>query len=69
MGLVKLIFIIGVAAVAWFVAVKLITVPPMPDIDPDPWWGPGERREQDTNIRPFKIEIPQKVRIKNQIIS
>ena len=61
MGLFRLILIVAVAALAWLVAVKLNTVPPLPEIDPDPWWGPGERREQNTKVRPFKIEISQKV--------
>ena len=63
MGLVRIIFFVGMAVLAWLVAIQLNTVPPMVEIDPDPWWGPGERREQNTNIRNFKIEIPQKVRI------
>lgn len=27
----------------------------------DEWWGPGDARNVDTSIRPFKIEISQKV--------
>lgn len=33
--------------------------PQLPYIDPNPWWGPGERRQDDTAIRPFKINVPK----------
>ena len=35
--------------------------PPMPSIDPNPWWGPGEHQKDDTTIRPFKIDVPKAV--------
>ncbi|GJQ78677.1 Jheh2 [Trypoxylus dichotomus] len=39
---------------------RLLEVPPLPVLE-DVWWGPGEPRKVDTSIRPFKIDIPQKV--------
>ena len=53
--------VILVAIVAIYIAKKIYTVPDLPQLDADPWWGPGEPRDQNTNIRPFRIDIPQKV--------
>lgn len=63
MGIVRKILIVLVAVLSWYIAVKINTVPDLPKLEPNPWWGPGESREQNTKIRPFKIDIPQQVRI------
>ncbi|KAI4471849.1 epoxide hydrolase 1-related [Holotrichia oblita] len=39
---------------------SLLEVPPMPVLEAT-WWGPGQAKEVDTSIRPFKIDIPEKV--------
>ncbi|KAK9732161.1 Epoxide hydrolase N terminus [Popillia japonica] len=39
---------------------SLLEVPPMPVLE-ETWWGPGQPKKVDTSIRPFKIDIPDKV--------
>ncbi|KAI4471855.1 epoxide hydrolase 1-related [Holotrichia oblita] len=39
---------------------SLLEVPPMPVLE-ETWWGPGQAKKVDTSIRPFKIDIPEKV--------
>lgn len=34
---------------------------PLAHPDPNPWWGPGEPKEDNTAITQFKIDIPEKV--------
>ena len=60
--------IVLVALASWWIASRLNATPPLPEVDPNPWWGPGEPREQDTNIRPFKIEIPVEVNYDDQLM-
>lgn len=40
----------------------LYKIPPLPILE-DTWWGPGDGNssEEDTSIKPFKINIPEKV--------
>ncbi|XP_027222530.2 epoxide hydrolase 1 [Penaeus vannamei] len=40
-------------------AFLLMREPPLPPLDPDPWWGPGHRQPEDVTVRPFKIDIPE----------
>ncbi|XP_063601109.1 juvenile hormone epoxide hydrolase 1-like [Penaeus indicus] len=40
-------------------ACLLMREPPLPSLDPDPWWGPGPRQPEDVTVRPFKIDIPE----------
>ncbi|KAK9732159.1 alpha/beta hydrolase fold [Popillia japonica] len=39
---------------------SLLEVPPMPVLE-ETWWGQGQAKKVDTSIRPFKIDIPDKV--------
>jgi len=61
MGIITKISVLLVAILLGLAVKKINTVPDLPDLDPSPWWGAGKAREQNENIRPFKIEIPQKV--------
>ncbi|XP_018015212.2 juvenile hormone epoxide hydrolase 1 isoform X1 [Hyalella azteca] len=60
MGILGRISVIFIAVLAWYIAVRLNSTPPLPYIDPDPWWGLGEPKKSDSKIRPFKIDIPAK---------
>ncbi|XP_048005689.1 juvenile hormone epoxide hydrolase-like isoform X3 [Leguminivora glycinivorella] len=35
----------------------LRTPPPLPNIDINAWWGPGNETKQDTSIRPFEVQF------------
>ncbi|XP_068210084.1 epoxide hydrolase 1-like [Palaemon carinicauda] len=48
---------IAITGLAIMVSIKFMQVPSTPALDPDPWWGPGEPRPDDTTIRPFEIDI------------
>lgn len=37
-----------------------LKVPPLPELK-DTYWGPGEPKNDDTAIKPFKISISEKV--------
>lgn len=54
------VLIAGVAGVAYFLQglCKPKQVIPPPD---NQWWGPGTPGKEDTSIRPFKINISDKV--------
>ncbi|KAF2359695.1 Epoxide hydrolase N-terminal [Trinorchestia longiramus] len=60
MGFVRRLLVVLVVVLVWYWVVRLNTTPPLPNLDPDPHWGPGPRRPDDTKIRPFKIDIPVK---------
>ncbi|XP_047479499.1 epoxide hydrolase 1-like [Penaeus chinensis] len=40
-------------------ACLLMREPPLPSLEPDPWWGPGRRQPEEDTVRPFKIDIPK----------
>lgn len=40
----------------------LFQEPPLPVLG-NVWWGPGAESKVDTSIRPFKINVPQKVKL------
>ncbi|KAK7065570.1 epoxide hydrolase [Halocaridina rubra] len=61
MGAIKRVLIaIVVAGLAYKIGEKITFIPPIPHLDPSPWWGPGNPQTEDTAIRPFKIRIPAK---------
>ncbi|XP_045618411.2 juvenile hormone epoxide hydrolase 1 [Procambarus clarkii] len=33
--------------------------PPLPKLDPNPWWGPGQPQQEDVSIRRFTINVPE----------
>lgn len=41
--------------------------PRIPKLE-ETWWGPGESKDVDTSVRPFKINISDKVRLFYYII-
>lgn len=51
---------IVVAGLAYMAAIRFMRIPPVPTLDLDPWWGPGEPHAEDTSIRPFRIDIAEK---------
>ncbi|KAI4471858.1 epoxide hydrolase 1-related [Holotrichia oblita] len=63
MGLFARIFLVVSAISIILIGLKinrLLEVPPLPVLE-NTWWGPGDPKKVDTSIRPFKINIPQKV--------
>jgi hypothetical protein len=58
---------VGVSAIVLgFVALyahqKLYTVPDLPQLDRDAWWGPGQKpKTVDESIRPFTIDVSAQV--------
>lgn len=60
-GKLLFLFVLGTAI---FIGIKLsalFEVPPIPNLDVD-WWGPGQKPSKvDTSIKPFKINVPEKV--------
>lgn len=48
---------IVIAALLYKIREKSMAESPMPELDPDPWWGPGEREKGDDSVRNFKIAI------------
>lgn len=58
----KIVLLVSVLFVV-FVAIKInsvLEVPPRPKFK-DTWWGPGTQTNEDTSIKPFKINIPSEV--------
>nr|ALO17566.1 juvenile hormone epoxide hydrolase [Scylla paramamosain] len=51
--LVAGLLVAGAGHIVW----RTMQEPPPPFIDPNPWWGPGERQKEDTTVRPFKIDV------------
>ncbi|KAJ3635157.1 hypothetical protein MTP99_008087 [Tenebrio molitor] len=39
---------------------KLFKIPPLPYLE-DTWWGPRDKSEEDTSIKPFTISVPEEV--------
>lgn len=59
MGVIKLVVITMVVLGLAYTIQKVMQEPPLPHLEPNPWWGPGEPKPEDTSIKPFKINIPQ----------
>lgn len=59
MGMVSRLVLGLVAALVGYLVWQFMQDPPMPYLDPNPWWGPGQPRPEDTSIRPFKIDVPK----------
>ncbi|KAI4471872.1 epoxide hydrolase 1-related [Holotrichia oblita] len=59
----KIIFVIVTISIV-LIGIKihdlLFQEPPLPVLE-NVWWGPGAESKVDTSIRPFKINVPQKV--------
>ncbi|XP_069937348.1 juvenile hormone epoxide hydrolase 1 isoform X1 [Cherax quadricarinatus] len=36
---------------------EMMEEPPLPHLEPDPWWGPGEPQDEDVSINRFSINI------------
>jgi len=58
MGLTSNLILVLIAVTIWKVY-DLNRNPPLPTLDPNPWWGPDPPSKDDTSIKPFKINIPQ----------
>lgn len=39
---------------------KMLKEPPLPVLDPNPWWGPGEPQPEDISINRFEINFSEK---------
>ncbi|GJQ78775.1 hypothetical protein Trydic_g2806 [Trypoxylus dichotomus] len=64
MGLLGKLFFAVIAVLIVLLGIKinnlLFQEPPLPVLK-NVWWGPGRETKVDTSIRPFKIDVPQKV--------
>lgn len=63
MGVTKVLLIASFAVllVAVYLQWKsLFEVPPLPQLE-DTWWGPRDPSKEDTEIRPFKINVSDEV--------
>ncbi|KAF2351409.1 Epoxide hydrolase N-terminal [Trinorchestia longiramus] len=60
MGIIRSFAKVMLILLGCYAMVQLCRTPPVPDLDPDPYWGPGERKPEDTKVRPFVIDIPEK---------
>lgn len=64
MGLCGKLGLVIFAVAAVYVGLQinsLLEVPPVPKLE-EVWWGPGGRpAEEDTAIKPFKINVPNEV--------
>ncbi|KAF2365460.1 Epoxide hydrolase N-terminal [Trinorchestia longiramus] len=58
MGIKGKIVLVLLAVAIGYVVVKLNATPPLPYLDPDPYWAAGPRKADDAKIRPFVIDIP-----------
>ncbi|KAK3876971.1 hypothetical protein Pcinc_018280 [Petrolisthes cinctipes] len=60
MGWVR-VLVVGVA-IGWAAVMvnRKFEEPPLPTLDPNPWWGPGEPKEDNVAITQFKINVPEK---------
>jgi hypothetical protein len=47
---------------------KQFKIPPLPYLE-DTWWGPRDKSEEDTSIKPFTISIPDEVKKTTQILN
>lgn len=63
MGLQRRLVVVAVALLAWYIAARLNHTPPLPEMNPNPWWGHGEPKEEKTTVRPFKIDVSKEVRV------
>lgn len=60
MGMWVCVVVVVVVAVAWQAAWR--HQPPVPALDPDPWWAPGhmpQDQPQDTSVTTFRIAVSQ----------
>lgn len=63
MGLGCKIVLVVFAALAAYVGFQIkgmLDAPEVPKLD-EPWWGPGKPGQDDTAIKPFKINVPDEV--------
>ncbi|GJQ78777.1 Jheh2 [Trypoxylus dichotomus] len=65
MGVLGKLFFLIIVGVAIFLGIKLnslFQVPPLPHLE-NTWWAVGQPSKVDTSIKPFKINVPEKVLI------
>lgn len=63
MGQLKWVVVGLVLAWSAYKVHQFMEEPPIPYMDPKPWWGPGEASAQeDISINKFKIDISEKVK-------
>lgn len=62
MKLISIAIALVAVGLGLFLTHKLRYVPEMPELDQNKWWGSGPRpTQEDTEIRPFKIEFSDTV--------
>ncbi len=62
MGLLFKSFLIGGGLTALWIAMLWNKPIPIPELK-DEWWGEGKAKPIDTKVKPFKINVPDKVKI------
>lgn len=55
-----LVAVVAIGA-GFLITYKLYEVPDLPELDYNKWWGAGPKTNDDTSIRPFKIEFSNSV--------
>lgn len=59
-SILKYASVLGVLFLGIRIRSVLYAVPPLPSVE-DTWWGYGESRDVDLEIKPFRISVPEKV--------
>ncbi|XP_071517142.1 juvenile hormone epoxide hydrolase 1-like [Panulirus ornatus] len=60
MGWIKRVLVVMVVAWMANMVSKMLKEPPLPVLDPNPWWGPGEPQPEDISINRFEINFSEK---------
>ncbi|XP_047036812.1 juvenile hormone epoxide hydrolase-like [Helicoverpa zea] len=54
-SLISLVSVIGLSIFAYTIYKDIVTVPDMPQLELNAWWGPNATGVQDTSIRPYRV--------------
>lgn len=72
MSLLRKLVLLSTVILIVLIGIKinsLIQPPPVPKIDENQYWGPGNRpSKEDTTIKSFKISVSDEVSTKKQIL-
>lgn len=61
-GVILTVLVAGFSVVVYLQVSSLYEVPPLPRLE-DTWWGPRHPYKEETEIKPFKINISDEVSI------
>nr|QOI60667.1 juvenile hormone epoxide hydrolase 3 [Mythimna separata] len=54
-SLIRILLLTGISIFAYNVYQDFVTVPEMPELDLNKWWGPNTTKPVDTSIRPYRV--------------